>query len=158
MSERILRLAVGGGMLATLFLHLNPLGSEGFLNWTYLFWFSSEALPAILGDLSILERAIWLGLILPLLAVPLLIVFNVYLAIYSSRKAKMLYRVVVLILLPLTWYRSFHVDFEWPEAGVFWISTVVVSVATLIEIILVARERLTRQVNESQQKDPTPPG
>jgi hypothetical protein len=155
MSERVLRLVAGGGMLATLFLRLNPLGSEGFPNWTYLLWFSSEALPAIFGDLSILERAIWLGLMLSLLAVPLLILFNAYLFIHPSRKTKMLYRVLVLILLPLTWYRSFHIDFEWPEAGVYWVSTVAVSVATLIEIILVVRERLTGQENAGQQEDPT---
>lgn len=141
MFERVLRLIAGGGMFLTLFLRLNPLGSEGLTNWTYILWFSSEALPAIFSDLSIFERAIWLGLVLPLLAVPLLILFSMYLSIHPSRKTKILYRVFVLILLPLTWYRSFHIDFEWPEAGVFWVSTAAVSLAALIEVALESKEK-----------------
>jgi hypothetical protein len=75
-------------------------------------------------------------MVLSPLTVPLLILLNACLAVRSFRGLRMLYRFLLLALLPLTWYRTFLTDPAWRGVG-FWANAAVVSAAVLIEIVLI---------------------
>jgi hypothetical protein len=86
-----------------------------------------------------------LGIVLFLLAVPLLILVNVWLAIHPSNRLKKLYRILVWILFPLAWYESLVVtDPGWRGTG-FWAHTVAITAAALIEVVLLVKERMGKQ-------------
>lgn len=146
MSERRFRLVLAGIMFVTLLLPLNP-PPEVLPNWLFILWHSLETLSWIFyrpsGANYTVGLAGWLNVFsfLSLLSAPLLILLNVCLAVRPFGGLKMLYRILMLILLPLTWYLAFIIDPDWRGMG-FWANIAVVSAAALLEIFFVARERL----------------
>ena len=138
MFERFLRLLVGGGMLVILFLPWNP---EGWPNLLYVLWVSLGVLSGIMGEPTVSNFVGGFSLLLLLQAIPLLILLNLCLCIYPSVRLRALYRIILMILLLVTWYRSLRIDFQWPEMGIFWASPFVVSIASLVEFSFVAKEQ-----------------
>jgi hypothetical protein len=139
MSARLLRVILVSVMFMTLFLPWSPL-SHGFLpTWMYMLWVSNEAIAVAIFHgirgvyfLNVLRFC----MVLSPLTVPLLILLNACLAVRSFRGLRMLYRFLLLALLPLTWYRTFLTDPAWRGVG-FWANAAVVSAAVLIEIVLI---------------------
>lgn len=153
MSERVLRLLLGTSVLVTLFLRWNPSSNSTSLSTLlYFFWIASDGLLAILGGTGITNIIGWLGLFLFILSVPLIVLFNLFLPTHSSQRLKKLYRVLMPVLLFLTWYESFRTDPELRGVG-FWSNLAAVSAVALIEIVLVFRERLRGQENANQVND-----
>lgn len=135
MSKRFLRLAVAGSMLVTLFLRWNPLSDlEGYTNAFFIVWFSLEALSMMMADFTVANILGWSSFILFLQAIPLLIVLNVWLAVRPIKNLRRFYRLVLVILLPITWVETFTVDPGWRGVG-FWAHSTMVSIAALAEII-----------------------
>jgi len=144
MSERLLRVILASVMFITLFLPWSPL-SQGFLpTWMYILWVTGEALEiAIFHGIKgiYMRNVLRFCIALSPLTVPLLLLLNVCLAGRSFRGLRMLYRFLLLALLPLTWYRTFHTDPVYRGVG-FWANATVVSAAVLVEIVLVVSAQL----------------
>ena len=145
MAERFVRLVLAVAMLATLFLpwSWNPFSDSGprdLTNSLFIFWGSAEGLSIILDGTDVTNAIEWFGFELFLMAVPVLSLFSTCLLICSSKTLKRAYRVSVLVIVPLTWYEGLGMmDPGWRGVG-FWGHVISVSVAALIEILLV-RER-----------------
>lgn len=147
MSERRLRAILAIAMLVTLFLPVDPPRTTG-VNLTFILWYSMEALASFIGvpGIALID---WLRLVLFLLGilgVPLLILLNLCLLARSFRGLRIVYRIFLLILLPLTSYGAFQLDPGWRAVG-FWAYIAVISAAALIEIFFVVRERLKKPQN-----------
>jgi len=132
------RLVLAGTMFATLFLPWNPLSdSEKVPTWLYIVFGTVETSVTILRGIKYVHFIKGLCLMLSLWAIPFLALINVCLALYPSKSEslKTPYRISVLVLLPLTLYRTFLTEPGWRGIG-FWINIVMVSVVALIEIVL----------------------
>ena len=155
MSENRFRLMLTGIMAMTLFLPWHP-GSQGLPNCLFILWHSGSAIAWIFTESRFVSYttnlAGWLNVfsLLSLLSVPILIPLNVFLAVSSSRKLATLYRILVLILLPLTWHFAFHIDPVLRGIG-FWANLVVVTASVLLEIVFVARERFRKLEDAGQE-------
>jgi len=127
-------------MFVVFFLPTNP-PPETIPNWLLILWSSWEALPRILGGTDIANRIGWVRILLFWWAVPLLFLLNVCLSVRVFGVLKTLYRVFILILLPLVWHGAFQADPGWRGVG-FWAHVAVVSAAALVEIIFLVSEHL----------------
>lgn len=140
MLERRIRLILTGTMFVTLFLPtIPPPDSEP--NWIYILWYSMEALSRAFRGTDVAYCVGWLSPLFGLLSIPLLIPFNLCLAIRSFREVKILYRVLVFPLAALAWYTTLLTGPELRGLGL-WANAVTVSIAASIETILVAKEQL----------------
>lgn len=144
-KHRSIRLILAGVVFTVFFLPTNP-PSETTPNWLLILWSSWEALPRILGGTGIANRIGWVRILLFWWAVPLLFLFNVCLSVCPFGALRTLYRVFILILLPLTWHGAFQADPGWRGMG-FWAHITVVSVAALVEIVFLIGERLRKPQN-----------
>jgi len=118
--------------------------------WLYSFWYSMESLAAIRGaivKLDIGDLIGWVGFLLYLLAIQILIVFNLCLCCSARlRKLERLYRIFLVVLFFVVWgFVLFIID---PYRGIgYWANPVMVTVATLMEIGFVINERLKKPAN-----------
>jgi hypothetical protein len=106
-------------------------------NWFAILWTSMELLAAAERLCSrgfTTDITPHLGFILFLLTVPILIPWNIFLAFSLGRGLKTLYRIFLLILLPLTWWGILFVDPTW-RRGWFLAIPAVVTTAALMEIV-----------------------
>lgn len=146
MSERRLRLVLVGIMLVTLFLP-----NTGELNWVFILWYSMLYLAGIASVLSSISGIIfWLGAMLFLLTVPALMLLNTFLVLAGfSTKLRRFYRILLLILFPLTWWGTL-LRLSGGAWGVgLWAIPAVVTVAALMETAFVISDDL----NKSQGTD-----
>jgi hypothetical protein len=147
MSKRIVRLIVAGSMVVTLFLRWNPSSDpEGYSNLLFILWSSLEASSMMVAEPTIASIVSWSGFVLFLQAIPLLTLFNVWLFFHPSKRLQRFCRLLLVILLPLTWYETLTFDPGWRGIG-FWAHTAMITVAALIEVILLVKERLQNHEN-----------
>lgn len=132
MRERVLRTILAGILLVMLFL---PADRYAGSNWEAAFLYSVEA-PVCLPFY---------------LTLPTLLLLNVCLAIWPSKKLRSFYRIAVLLSLPLVLYVTLLMaqgqDPAFPSIGC-WARPVAVLGAVLAEAILLAYERLKKSGNE----------
>ncbi len=147
MSERHLRLILAGAMFVTLLLPMNP-HPDPVPNGVYILWYSMEAMPRILRSTDIAYSMGWLLPLLGLLGTLVLIPLNLCLVARPRKGVKVLYRILVLALLPLAWYTTFSTALRFRGVGL-WANTAVVSAAVLLEAFFVAREQQGKQENAS---------
>lgn len=126
--ERGLRVVLAGILFAALFLPSDP---EVESNWALILWYSLEA--------PICIPFLW--------ALPSLVVLNICLAICLHRGLRTLYRAYLLILFPLVLCATLIME---PFRGIgFWAHPVMVSIAALVEVVLIVRQRRLEQKNAS---------
>jgi len=145
--ELYTRLVLVGMMLGTFFLPWSPSDPMGS-TFVLSLWFLCEALPYTfhLTDITITDRILWLTDVLYSLAIPILLFFNVWLLIHSSKIVKRLYRVVLPILLFSTWATSMGIDAEMRGVG-FWATIALVCIVLFFEIIFLTNEYHRRSKN-----------
>jgi len=159
MSERLFRLVLAGVIFVTLFLRCNPLSeAEGVPNWLFILFVSMEALTWLFdrpsyGAIYPIDFIGWLNALslLSPLSVTLLIPFNIFLVIWPfrglSKLLRILYRILMLILFPLTWYLTFTIDPTYRRGMGFWAIPVVITVAALLEIAFLVGGHLRKLQN-----------
>jgi hypothetical protein len=137
LSERVLRLALVGGMVITLFLP-----NSGNSNLFYTLWYPLEVLSVIFYSTS--NFALGLGLILFTLAIPILILLNVYQLASSGKRLKRSYRISLIVLCPLTWWGTLF-SLRGGGWGIgLWANPVIVTAASLLEIVFIVSGRKTK--------------
>lgn len=146
MLERLFRLIWACVMFATLFVKDN---------WFLILEVLLEALPGLFGphgEIYTMSFIDWLFLFVILsraFGVPLLGLFNMLLVFDPfNRRLKTVYRICVLILFLLAWCLAFVFDPSLREVG-FWANTAVITVAGLVEIAFLVRERLGKPQDTS---------
>jgi len=143
MTKRRLRLILLGILFVTLFLPVDPDPQVPF-NWLFSIWYSMESLAAIrsaIVELDIGDLIGWVGRLLYLLAIQILIVFNLCLCCSARlRILERLYRIFLLVLFFVVWwFVLFIID---PYRGIgYWANPVLVTAATLMEIGFMIYER-----------------
>ena len=141
MSERTLRLILAGVMLMTLFLPWHPLSdSNPEPTWVFMLWVTTEAAAAVFRGITGIYLVNALCFMLSSLTVPLLVLLNVRLAVRPFRGLKMLHRVALLALTPLTLYTASLIDPVFRRCVGFWANIAVVLIAALVEIIFLVSE------------------
>lgn len=144
MAKRRLRLILLGLLCITFLLPLAPQTPPICL---FSLWYTMEMLVGIVNTitygykLTISDLIMGAGQLSYLLAIPALIFLNLCLCLSSRSATKLerLYRISLLVLLPLVWYEMFIIE---PDQEIeYWVSPVAVTVATLIEIGFVINER-----------------
>jgi hypothetical protein len=150
MTKRRLRLILLGLLFITLFLPVDPDPQVPF-NWLFSIWYFMEFLAAIPNTTFKPDIGDWIrevGHLLYLFAIQILILLNLSfcLSVRPARKLERLYRISLLVLLPLVWWQGiFIID---PYRGIgYWANPVMVTVAALMEIGLVIHERSRKSVN-----------
>jgi len=158
MSECLFRLVLVGVIFVTLFLPWNRVSDsmgvptkhilyEGIPTFLFIVWVTLETLPTVIRGIGLVYSINGLCIVLFLWAIPFLMPFNVGLAVCPfeglTRWLKVLYRIFLLIVLALAWHAVFLFYRSWRGAG-FWSSIAAVSVAVLIEIVLVISEWLKK--------------
>jgi hypothetical protein len=145
MPKHRLRLLLAGAMAVALLLLWNPLCPPGAAqvtpSWVYVLWGTTEAISAMLRGIQgrYFVNALCIALSLP--GVPLPVLLNICLGIWPSDDLDVLYRVLALSLVPLTWYRTLLTDQVWRGSG-FWANTAMITAAALIETALLIRKRV----------------
>ena len=128
MRERLMHASVAGAVFVTMFL---PADHYAGSNWVAAFLYS-------------LENPICSPYFL---ALPTLLLLSVCLAVWPSRKLEWLYRIVLLVSLPLVLYGTLLMaqgaDLAFRRIG-FWALPIVISIAALSEVILAASELLKK--------------
>lgn len=126
MSERRLRLVLAGVTFVTFFLPWDA-PPVSIHNWALIFVYL-QYLPGLLYGL----------------AIPLLFLSNTCLLLSPSANLRLLYRIFLLpSLLFATWHLSVSAESRWRGVG-FWTNIAVVSVAALLEIVFVIKERVRK--------------
>lgn len=108
----------------------------------------------MMAEPTIANIVSWSGFVLFLQAIPLLTLFNVWLSLHPSKGLQRFCRLLLVILLPLTWYETLTFDPGWRGIG-FWAHTAVITVAALIEVVLLVREQMGRQENANHKEELT---
>jgi hypothetical protein len=159
MPRRCLRLALAGATLLVCFLPYVPL-SQGFLPslsvYALTLWYGLPTLAgsSTLGTLDRIDNTLYL--IVAALAVPALFFFNVFLIdrFYSPRLL-LLYRVSLLILVPIALYYTLVSPPDWTQCGVgCWATRLAVPACALGEAGLLGIEGVRRrqQARQCRQK------
>jgi len=125
-------------MLATLFLPTFPFPSLA-PNFFFMLYYSAETLSRMFSEFDITHCIDWLPQFFFWSAISLLLLLNVCLLIRVLRGLRVLYRMSVLILLPLTWYATLQADPQWWGVGLYAIPAVV-TVAALMEVAFLINE------------------
>jgi hypothetical protein len=142
-SEPNLRLILVAVMVMSLFLPADP---EAGPNWFFSYWYSMESLIGI-SEVGFGSFVVVLGTLLYLWAIPILILMNVCLSVLPTKGLKTFYRIVLLILFPLTWCATLIMGFR----GIgFWANPVLVSAVGLLEVF-VAKGQLEKSRNADQK-------
>lgn len=131
--EHGLRLAVAILLLITLFLPagLSP-GGDG-PNWGFILYYGADMLAFFPHPLAIL-------IIAGLLGAPLLVLANLLFIFWSPPRLKIVYRIYLLVLCPLTWYGTLLTHPKMRGPG-FWANAIVITVAFGLEITFFVQER-----------------
>ncbi len=136
MCKYHLRLILLGALFITLFLPVDP-DPQIPSNWVFSIWYSLNllaAIPDLIAKPNIGRLLFGLGSLLDLLAIQILILFNLCLC-YSARPRKLerLYRISLLVLFLVKWWFVLFITDPYRGIG-YWANPALVTAATLLEI------------------------
>jgi hypothetical protein len=147
MFERRLRLILSGVAFVTLLL------PPEFPFALFVAWHCWEAFPRIFGrtdpiltHLGRSDIANRIGLLRPLpflLAIPVILLFNVVLIGHSAGRLKGFYRILIVLSLPLIWWSAYLHDQAAPGFG-WWPYLAVILGGVLLEVVLLLKERFQK--------------
>lgn len=137
--EHGLRLVAAIFLLTTLFLPAGSPPNADEPNWGFILYYGADALAAFPQPLAILTMA-------GLLGAPLLAMTNLLFIFWSPRNLKIVYRIYLLVLCPLTWYGTLLTPPKMRGLG-FWANAMVITAAFGLELIFFVRERQPTSVS-----------
>lgn len=155
MLERLFRLVLVGVLCIALFLPWNRLSDsesvtiDSIPTGLFIVWVTLEIVPTMIRGIRGLYFINGLCIILFLWAIPLLMLFNIGLAVCPirvSRWLKLFYRIFLLVTLCSLWYTVPLFYQSWRGIG-FGASAAIIFTAGLIEIAFIINEQLKQPRN-----------